>query len=260
MKLEVKNIGYSFNKKKVFSDVSFQLNEGEILSILGPNGAGKSTLLNCIARLLTNNEGEILLQEQSITAFSMNEFAKLVGYVPQNHIPAYAFTVEEFVVMGRSPYISTFSKPSAEDWNISLEAINMLGINYLISKRYTELSGGERQLVTIARAIAQQPKFILMDEPTSQLDYGNQIRTIEIIKRLAEKGYGIIMTTHTPDHAILLNEKIGILDKAGKFEFGDVAKVLSEEKLKKIYNIDLKLLYINEIKRMACVTEGIQTK
>ncbi|NEW05910.1 ABC transporter ATP-binding protein [Paenibacillus sp. SYP-B3998] len=258
MKLEVINMSFSFNKnKKIFSNVFFSLNEGEILSILGPNGSGKSTLLNCIARLLKADQGDIFLDGKSIFDYTMNEFARIIGYVPQSHVPAYAFTVKEFVVMGRSPYISTFSMPSSNDYNIALEAIEMLGITHLLTKSYTELSGGERQLVTIARAIAQQSKIILMDEPTSQLDYGNQIRTIEIIKKLSQKGYGIIMTTHTPDHAILLNEKIGIMDNSGNFEFGNVADVLNEEKLKKIYNIPLKLLYLKEINRMACVAGGI---
>lgn len=257
MKLEVRNISFSFNNRKIFSDVSFQLYEGEILSILGPNGAGKSTLLNCIARLLENENGDLLLDNRSISSYSLKEFAKLIGYVPQNHIPAYAFTVKEFVVMGRSPYISAFSMPTHKDYEITLEAMEMLGITSLAEKPYTELSGGERQLVTIARAITQQPKFILMDEPTSQLDYANQIRTIEIIKKLSQKGYGVIFTTHNPDHAVMINGKIGILDKLGKFEFGDTSTILTEAKLKKIYNINLKLLYIEEINRIACVSEGI---
>ncbi|MCP1308821.1 ABC transporter ATP-binding protein [Paenibacillus tyrfis] len=257
MRLEVNNISFSFKQKKVFSNVSFSLNEGEILSILGPNGSGKSTLLNCIARLLKGDQGDIFLDGKSIYDYTMNEFARNIGYVPQNHTPAYAFTVKEFVVMGRSPYISAFSMPSDKDYNIALEAIEMIGIGHLLTKPYTELSGGERQLVTIARAIAQQSKIILMDEPTSQLDYGNQIRTIEIIKKLSRKGYGIIMTTHTPDHAILLNDKIGIIDKSGQFECGHAADILNEEKLKKIYNINLRLMYLKEIDRMACVAEGI---
>ncbi|MCM3273734.1 ABC transporter ATP-binding protein [Paenibacillus elgii] len=257
MKLEVRNVSFSYKQKQVFSNVSFSLNEGEILSILGPNGSGKSTLLNCIARLLKGEQGDIFLDGKSTYDYTMNEFAKNIGYVPQNHTPAYAFTVKEFVVMGRSPYISAFSMPSDKDYKIALEAIEMIGIGHLLTKPYTELSGGERQLVTIARAIAQQSKIILLDEPTSQLDYGNQIRTIEIIKKLSHKGYGIIMTTHTPDHAILLNDKIGIMDKSGQFEWGDAAYILNEEKLKKIYNINLKLVYLKEVDRMACVAEGI---
>ena len=258
MILQLENIGFSYdNRENIFSNISFDIEQGEIMSILGPNGSGNSTLLNCIANLYSVTEGEIKLEGEPISSISMNDFAKKIGYVPQTHTPAYSYMVRDFVVMGRSPYIGMFSKPSKQDYTITDEALNMLNIGHLSERPYTDISGGERQQVIIARAIAQQPKIILMDEPTSHLDYGNQIRTIKLIKDLARKGYSIIITTHMPDHVTLLGGKAGIFNKKGHMVVGPSSEIMSESTLSNIYNIDLRMIYIEEVGRTTCIASNV---
>lgn len=254
MILQVKDLSFSYDKKRtIFHDVSFSLDKGEVLSILGTNGAGKSTLLNCIANLLKPQNGDILLNEHSIKEMSMREIAKVIGYVPQVNLPTYAFTVRDFTVMGRSPYIGPFGSPSKRDYEIADEALTRMNIYHLRDKLYTEISGGERQQVTIARALTQQPQIILLDEPTAHLDYGNQFRVVQMIAQLANEGYALIMTTHNPDHAIILNGKVAILDKKGVLGVGQAAESLNSETLSNLYGLDIKTVYDPDAKRNICV-------
>lgn len=253
MILEVKNLSFRFGEKTVFSDVSFSLDKGEVLSILGTNGAGKTTLLNCIANLYSPASGQILLDGQSMSSMSMTEVARITGYVPQIHTPSYAYTVREFTVMGRTPYIGTFSSPSADDYRIADEALERMNISHLRDKAYTEISGGERQQVTIARVITQQPKLILLDEPTAHLDYGNQYRVVHMVKTLAKEGYALIMTTHNPDHAIILNGKVAILDRNGRLNVGQAADTLTADTLTRLYGLKIKTIYDTDAGRNVCI-------
>lgn len=257
MILEVKNLAFKYhNSRTIFENVNFSVSEGEILSILGVNGSGKSTLLNCLANLYSPMSGEIILEGNPISGMSLRDVARVIGYVPQTHNPAYAYTVLEFTVMGRTPHIALFSSPSSEDYAIARKALKRVHIEHLIDKAYTEISGGERQLVLIARVLAQQPKLILMDEPTSHLDYGNQFRTISLIKELArEGGFGIIMTTHNPDHAIILNDKVGILDNYGRLTVGRVCEELTDERLSNMYQIPIIKKYDEYAGRDICIVK-----
>lgn len=252
--LEVQNLSFSFSAgRKIFHDVSFSVYPGEVISILGPNGAGKSTLLNCIANLLTPDSGEILLNGKSIKTMNVKDVSRCVGYVPQNHNPAYAYTVRDFVVMGRTPHLGLFAQPTEEDYELVHITLEQMGIIHLADKPYTEISGGERQQVTIARAIVQQPQIILFDEPTAHLDFGNQVRIVKMIKYLSSQGFAILMTTHTPDHVIMLGDRTGILDRNGKMTFGNIEDIMREDILSAVYNTNLKLVYIEEIGRLTCV-------
>ena len=252
--LEVKDLAFSYNlQRRIFSGVNFSLDKGEIMSILGPNGAGKSTLLNCLANLLKPSGGKILLDGNLLSSIKPYEVARKIGYVPQIHTPAYAFSVRDFVVMGSAPYLGMFSRPSANDYDLVNKALEMLQIAHLADKAYTKISGGERQLATIARVIVQQPDIILLDEPTAHLDYGNQLRTIKMIKKLADRGYSIIITTHQPDHVIMLEGYAGILGYDGVMEFGNSKEILQEELLTKLYNTKIKLVQVSEVGRRLCV-------
>lgn len=155
--------------------------------------------------------------------------------------------------MGRTPYIGTFSKPSKEDYMIAEESLERMNILHLKDKAYTEISGGERQQVTIARALTQQPKLILLDEPTAHLDYGNQYRVVQMVKELAKEGYAVIMTTHNPDHAIILDGKVAILDKNGVLGVGHAADTLNKEMLSSLYNLNIKTVYDEDAKRNVCI-------
>ncbi|KIR02256.1 hypothetical protein P261_01071 [Lachnospiraceae bacterium TWA4] len=181
MILQVKDLEFSYIKGQtpVFQNVNLELNKGEILAILGPNGAGKSTLLNCLANLLSPDKGDIYLNNQKIQDMNLRDVAKIMGYVPQTHNPTYAYTVREFVVMGRAPYLGMFQKPSKEDYELTDRVINEMDITDFANKPYTNISGGQRQQASIARAIVQEPQIIMFDEPANHLDYGNQLRIIK---------------------------------------------------------------------------------
>lgn len=256
MILEVKQLGFSYNKKKpVFEHVNFQLDAGEILTILGPNGAGKSTLLNCLANLLTPDTGQILLKGEDVRELSPRKAAQILGYVPQSHTSAYGYSVRDFVVMGRAPYLGIFQKPGERDYAIVDRVMEELGIAKFAEQPYTQISGGERQQALIARAIVQQPGIIMFDEPTNHLDYGNQMRMVKKIRSLAEKGYAVIMTTHMPDHAMMLGGKTAVLDQNGEFLTGRTEDILTEEILQKIYRAKIRMVYVEEAGRRVCVCQ-----
>lgn len=223
------------------------------MSILGTNGAGKSTLLNCIANLYQPASGEIYLNGRSTKRMSMRDISKVISYVPQVHTPAYAYTVREFTVMGRTPYIGSFATPSKEDYKIADEALERMNIYHLRDKAYTEISGGERQQVTIARALTQQPQIMLLDEPTAHLDYGNQYKVVHMIKELAQEGYSMIMTTHNPEHAVILNGKVAILNRQGVLGVGHAADTLNGKTLSELYGLRIKTVFDTDAKRNICV-------
>ena len=222
IKVENLNFRYDSKGRQILNNVNLKLEEGEVMTILGPNGAGKSTLLNCIATLLEPEEGTIELCGKDAKTLKPKEVAKVISYVPQNHVPAFSYTVENFVLMGRAPTVGMFS-------------------------------GGERQQATIARAIVAEPKAILFDEPTAHLDYGNQLKTLRLIKSLKEKGYAIIITTHNPDHAIMLGGTTAILDRDGNLNVGKTEEIITEETLRKLYDADLSLVKLDEVNRPICV-------
>lgn len=259
MIIEVNNLNFSYAKggRQILKDVELSLSEGEVMSILGPNGAGKSTLLNCIATLLKPESGEIRLCGKDTAKMKPREVASILSYVPQNHIPAFSYTVFNFVLMGRAPKVGMFEKPKDEDFEIVEGVLKEVGLYDLRNKPYTEISGGERQQATIARALVQEPKAILFDEPTAHLDYGNQLKTLRVIKSLKEKGYAIIITTHNPDHAIMLGGTTAILDRQGHLTVGASEEIITEETLKEVYGTDLMLTYMDNVGRNICIPPNL---
>lgn len=254
MKLEVRNIEFGYShKRKILNNINFGMEKGNVLTILGPNGAGKSTLLNCIMGLLKPTSGEVLIDGVNRNELASCEVAKIIAYVPQTHIATYAYTVRDFVVMGRAAYLKMYQRPSEIDYQLVDEVLHELKIDKLADCDYTQISGGERQQVTIARAIVQQPDIIILDEPTSHLDFGNQFRMVKQVKKLSEKGFGIIMTTHTPDHAIILNSKIGILDEKGKFCVGSCEQLVESSKFSELYKSDVKIVFEDMVDRKICM-------
>jgi len=252
---EIKDITFHYfsSPRKILDRLCLSVEEGQILTILGPNGAGKSTLLNCMAGLLKPDSGEIYLCGQKMSGMSFRDIARNVGYVQQTHTPAFAYTVLHFVTMGCAPRIGLFGKPKEEDQEAAWNALEILGITHLATKPYTEISGGERQQAMIARAIVQEPKVILFDEPTAHLDYGNQLRVLRLIKNMAVRGYSVVMTTHNPDHAMLLGGTVAVLDKAGRLVSGLCTEIITEERLEAIYNTRLHLLPVPQLERLACI-------
>lgn len=254
MILEVKNISFAYEgAPTLFSNISFSVNRGQVISIIGPNGVGKTTLLNCMANLAIPTDGKILLEGKDLKRMKTKEIAMQIAYVPQFIIPSFAYEVLSYVVTGCAPRIGTFEKPKQEHYELAQHALEQMNISHLAHKYYTQISGGERQLVTIARALAQRPKIILMDEPTAHLDYGNQIKVLKIVKKLAAEGYAAVITTHNPDHALLLEGEVAALNFNGQFTFGSSRDVISEDFLSSLYGVDLHLHHIPDIGRDVCV-------
>jgi iron complex transport system ATP-binding protein len=242
MKLEVKNIYSGYGRRHILHDVSFTVKEGEILCILGPNGSGKTTLFKSMLGLLHLTQGEIKFDNQSITNMSRQKLARLIAYIPQAHTPSFHYKVQEVVLMGRTAHLGQFASPGVEDQRIAVKAMESMNILHLSDKAYTEISGGERQLVLIARAIAQQSKILIMDEPTSNLDFGNQMLVLNQVNQLAEQGYTIIMSSHNPEHAFLYASHVLLLKGGKVFQTGSPNEVMTEGILEKIYGIKVKIV------------------
>lgn len=261
MMLEIDNISFGYRSgHTLFEHVSFSFDKGQVLAILGANGAGKTTLLNCIANLLTPASGEIRLNGKPTQKLELREISRLIGYVPQTHTPAYSYAVRDFVVMGRSPHLGMFSQPGKKDYELVEQTLEEMGILHLADRAYTELSGGERQQVTIARAIVQQPEIIILDEPTNHLDYGNQFRALSLVYSLVEHGFGVIMTSHNPDHVFLLGSRVGILDRTGHFTVGEPENVMTEDVLRDLYKTELYLTHVEQVDRTICVPGNLTAK
>ena len=248
--LQVKDLGFSYDgSRQIFKDISFEVKAGEIVCLLGPNGIGKTTLLTCMAKLRSPNQGRILLNGDDLTSLSTRDVARVIGYVPQNLLPSFDFTVLEYVVTGNAPWLGTFEKPKAEHYNRAEQALLQMKIEHLRDKPYTRISAGELQQVSIARAIAQQSRLILMDEPTAHLDHGNQIKVLRIIKKLASEGYGVVLTTHNPDQVLLLEAKVAVIDRQANFHFGEWEQILTEKLLSDLYGVEMRLVEVEGIER-----------
>ena len=252
MVLKVKNISFSYEDELIFDNISFSVGKGEVLCILGPNGTGKTTLIKCLNRIHEIGSGEILINGKDIKELSFAQVSRHIGYIPQSHIPTFPFSVFDVVLMGRAPYLNLTDTPKKEDEEIALNALKTLGIEDLKDKEYTNLSGGQRQLVFLARVLCQQPDILILDEPTSHLDFGNQIKLLEIIDNLAKSGLSIIMSSHFPDHAFLSSTKVAIMKNKSFMDFGKPDDVVTEENLKKAYSIDVRLINIDN-NRKVCV-------
>lgn len=243
MKLELQDVscGYT-DSKNVLEHVSFAVETGQICCLLGPNGVGKTTLFKTILKLMKPTAGRILLDGQDISGMSPSKLAGSMAYVSQYHVPPFPYVVKDVVLLGRIGSVRYFGQPSALDYEIAEQAMEDMGVRHLRDKLYTDISGGERQLVMIARALAQQPAFLVLDEPTASLDYGNMIRVIKKINSLREKSYGIIMTTHNPDQAFMCDAKVALLQRNGPVKFGDAVEVITMRNLKDAYNVDIRVV------------------
>jgi iron complex transport system ATP-binding protein len=252
----VQDLAFSYDgdmTHAVFRDVAFSVSPGDVFCLLGPNGTGKSTLLKCMSNVLQGWQGSILFEDRGISRMKPSEVAKEIGYVPQNQVSAFPFLVKDIVVMGRAPHLSLFSSPNKKDRRIANEAMKTVGILPLSDRPCTTLSGGEWQLTLIARALAQEPRIMVLDEPTSHLDLGNQMKILRVVKELAETGLAIIMASHFPDHAFLVSSEVAILNRGHIEQKGIPERVITEENLKDTYGVEVKVLYIGEgVNRKAC--------
>ncbi len=242
VKLQLDNVAFAYdNKKDVFTGISLSIETGDLLCLLGPNGAGKTTLFKTLLGLLKPQLGQIYLNERNISDWSRKKLAHFMGYVPQSHIPPFPYSVMDIVLMGRTAHLRNYASPNRQDKKIAQESLDTLGISHLRKANYAEISGGERQLALIARALTQQPQFLVLDEPTSNLDFGNQVKVLNCIKLLADQGLGVIMSSHFPDDAFQYATKVALLKDGQIQRRGRPEEVLTEENLRQIYNVDIKI-------------------
>lgn len=243
--LEVKNLSCGYENRKVLKNVNFTAKPGDILCILGPNGSGKSTLIKTIIGLLKPYEGDILINKNSINKWSWRKKAKIISYIPQTFNSTFKYKCKDIVLMGRTSHVNFMSSPSRKDEEIAKKAMEILKISHLKDKIYSQLSGGERQLVKIAQALAQETKVIVMDEPTNNLDFSNQAIMLKHLKECAHMGITIIMATHFPEHAFLYGTKALLIKDGGVIEIDEPNDNLEENDLQKLYGIDLELVELN---------------
>lgn len=243
--IRANNLSCGYGDTVIIKNISFEVNAGEVACLIGPNGVGKTTLFKTMLGLLKPLEGSISYFDKPLTSYTSKEFAKKVAYVPQSHVPPFPFSVRDIVVMGRNPHINELSQPSFEDYDKADEALSLMGISHLASKDYTEISGGERQLAIIARALTQDTKLLLMDEPTAYLDFGNTSRVLNEVQKLADMDYTIVMITHQPDHVFRIADKVFALGKDFQFETGLPDEILTEALLEKLYQIPIELQAIH---------------
>jgi len=226
-------IGYA--DRTVGENLDVALDTGEVLALLGPNGGGKTTLLKTLLGLLPPKAGDVRLDGRTLSARSIRERAQMIAYVPQTHIATFAFPVETVVLMGRSAHGNLFSRPSMHDRAVAAAVMERLGIAGLAERPYTMISGGERQMVLLARALAQEPQFIVLDEPTASLDFGNQGKVMAEIRGLAASGLGVLFTTHDPNHALRAADRAFLLRNGTRIGEGNVDDILTRERLQDLY-------------------------
>lgn len=239
MNLSVESLDFGYPTKPVGRDANFALTRGEILCLLGPNGSGKTTLFKTVLGLLSSQGGRVCLNGEDVAVWPRRRLARVMGYVPQAHTTYFPFTVIETVLMGRSPHLGLFASPTEADVHIAEEALQTLNLMHLRDAIYTRISGGERQLALIARALAQQPDILVMDEPTASLDFGNQMLVLEQIRYLALKGMAIILSTHDPDHAFLCAHRVAMLHQGQLLRLGTPREVITSESLKLLYGVNV---------------------
>lgn len=243
MKLEINDLSYTYRGgHTALRAVSFTAAEGQLLSVLGPNGAGKSTLFRCMLGGLPDYTGRILLDGREVRQLDRRTLAAHIAYIPQIHRPTFGYSVLDTALMGLTRQLSPFRSPSARQERQALDALSCMGVDHLAARSFTELSGGEQQLVLIARALAQKAEVLMMDEPTSALDYGNQLRILQMVRRLAAQGYTVILSTHNPQHALTFATTLLALHGGTAAAWGRPAQVLTPELMETLYGVRAEFL------------------
>jgi len=240
--IEIKDASFAYHGKEyIWENVNVDVKQGESVCILGANGCGKTTLFNCIAGNLPFTKGNGYIDGKLIEDYSITDLAKTIGIVYQEHSVSFPYTSLEVVRMGRTPYLGMFQTPGQEDTDMAYGIMEEMGIAHLAERPYSRISGGQRQLVLIARALCQSPKAILFDEPTSHLDFRNQALVMKTLRNLSAKGMTIIMTSHSPAHAWQVSTKTVLMGNHGIIAQGPPQEVVTAENLEKTYGVKVKL-------------------
>lgn len=247
--IRVEEVSMTYGSSKILDGVSLSIGKGSVVTMVGPNGCGKTTLLKIINNLLRPDRGSVLVEGRDVNSMPAHRLARIMGYVPQGHRISFPFKVSDVVMTGRMPYIPAFSSPKREDLVRTEQALALLGIGGLADHPYTQISGGERQLVMIARAMAQQPSVLLLDEPTSYLDFKNQILTLKMIKEISRsKGVTVVMTLHDPNHALMFSDEVVLLRKlnggrtGNVIAFGSPQEVITPQNIQAAYGLEVEIV------------------
>ena len=237
MILEIKNLAFSYGNYDVLKDLNFDIKSGKTLSILGPNGIGKTTLIKCLLGLRKKTGGEILFDGKDIDTFEKKTFYSFVAYLKQGGKESSIYTVLDTVLLGLASKINPLLKPKEEDVEKVDSLLKELGIYDLREKYVSRLSGGEAQMVFMARALIREPEVLILDEPESNLDYRNQLLMLDMIDKLRSKGKLIIFNTHYPEHALRYSNKVLMLNKNYQYKFGNTVDIITKENIEETYRI-----------------------
>lgn len=253
MRVEVERLSFAYEEKPVLTDVSFTAGEGQFLSILGPNGAGKSTLFRCILGLQTRYTGTVRIEGSDTRRLSPRKMAGLIAYIPQTSRPTFNYSVFDIVLMGASRSLSPFGAPRRADNERCEWALEKTGISHLSQRCFHRLSGGEQRLVMIARALTQNAPILMMDEPTANLDYGNQLLVMRRAKALTREGYTVIQSTHAPEQSYLFSDRILALSGGRIIKDGPPAEVLTAETVEALYGVEIQVLSLDNDRMRVCM-------
>lgn len=239
MSLEVRELSYAYAARPVLREISFRLEPGELVSVLGPNGVGKSTLFRCVLHFLTDYTGVVTVDGVDTRTISQREMARQIAYIPQIHKPTFGYTVLDTVLMGTTRQLGAFSTPKQQQVEQARAALARIGVEELAPRDFTSLSGGEQQMVLVARALAQQARILVMDEPTSALDYGNQLRVLGLVRELAREGYAVLLSTHDPQHALSFSDRVLALAEGRVAALGPSEQVVTAELMRRLYGVEV---------------------
>ncbi|MBK9215804.1 MAG: ABC transporter ATP-binding protein [Chloracidobacterium sp.] len=254
--LEVRNLRVQLKKKIIIQNLGFQVSSG-VLAILGPNGVGKSTLLRTMIGFLNPIDGDVLISQRSVFETPHIERAKTIALVPQEHHPAFSYSVEDLILMGRTPYLRALGFPSKDDRAIAESVMERLQIIDLRYRNYTTLSGGERRLVLLGLALCQQSKIILLDEPTIFLDIRNTYRVLSLIVDIAAKQNAlVVITTHDINHVTECADQVLMMFDENQYAFGAVAELVTKANLKRLYNMDFEIVVRQDGRRFVMPQSG----
>ena len=239
MNLTIENASFGYSADRtIIKGLNFSAKSGELIAILGPNGAGKTTLLRCVMGFLRWQSGKSMLDGEDIRTMSGRKFWQKVSYVPQAKGVAVSYTVREMILLGRTGGMGVFSSPCREDIEKAEELAEKLNITRLLDKKCNEISGGELQMVLIARALASEPELLILDEPESNLDFRNQLIVLDTLSSLTAQGLCCIFNTHYPEHALTRATKSLILKKDGETLFGDTPQIVTEQNIEQAFGVE----------------------
>lgn len=264
MPVIVSNVSFSYGSPKkphhVLQDVSFEVNDGEMVAILGANGVGKSTLFKCILGILKGYEGIIRIDDEDASLMTAKRLSRKIAYIPQIHYPSFNYSVLNMVLMGTGSRMSAMSAPGQKQIKESMDALDKFGIASLAERDYVSLSGGEQQLVLMARALVQSAGIWILDEPVASLDFGNQILVQEQLRKMVAEGYTIIMSSHNPEQTYMYADRIVAMKDGRVLKYGSPKDIMNEELIHELYGIDVKMNSLCEDKIRVCIPNNIATR